>query len=67
MGRLSKLLKHFCKNQASTTLCPWVYLNVTDDKHKRPKLTPQTNANDEPESDSNDTYDKQKTPTNTPD
>ena len=28
MGRLSKLLKHFCKNQASTTLCPWVYLLV---------------------------------------
>ena len=25
MGRLSKLLKHFCKNQASTTLCPPVY------------------------------------------
>ena len=33
MGRLSKLLKHFCKNQASSTLCPPVYIAVFEDKN----------------------------------
>ena len=33
MGRLSKLLKHFCKNQASTTLCPLVYVSNSCQKY----------------------------------